>query len=410
MSPVRESFHFAILSLAGCCNSSGVILAKAENPISVSMVEPVGGHGGMGPYDSNLCRGLAGAGIDVALFTSDLSGFPATSTFSVRPVFRGVFGQDPPWRRGLRFLRGMGLMLLTSIKENRKICHLHFFVVGPLQLANVALARLFFRKVVITAHDVESFFTGLDTPGFPRLAYGLAHSVVAHNRVSKEELIRTMGLPQEKIRVIPAGNHLGSLPPLPTTLEARTRLDLPSRGPILLFFGQIKQVKGLDVLLEAMPAILAEHPDATLVIAGRPMRMDFQEYQDCIDRLGLGSHVVTHIRYIPDQDLPFYYQACDLVTLPYRRIYQSDVLLMAMSYGKAVVTSDIPGMTEMIEDGRTGFIFRSGDAADCARTVNLALGDPSLRQGVAQGGRQLMAQNYTWETIGSAMADLYRTL
>lgn len=292
----------------------------------------------------------------------------------------------------------------------RKIVHFHFFNVGPLETFNVLISRLTFRKIVITAHDVEAFVSHLDTPGLPRFAYGLAHAVIAHNQISRGALVERIGVAPAKIHVIPAGNHLDSISKVPTQKEARFRLGLPELGPILLFFGQIKQVKGLDLLLASMPAVLSKHPDATLVIAGRPWKMEFQEYQDQIDRLNISPNCITHIRYISDDDLPLYYQACDLVTLPYRKIYQSDVVLMAMSYGAPVVTSDIPGMIEIIEHNHTGFLFHSGDDKDLARVITEALEQPNSLESVAKQARKLLVDYYGWDKIGRTLASLYRSL
>jgi len=375
-----------------------------------SVIEPVGGHGGMNPYDFNLCRGLSSNGVDTALFTSDETIAPVTHEFIFRPVYRGIFGKVPNWRKAIRYAIGSITALVSSTLTGRRVCHFHFFGVRPTEFMNVVISRLLFRKVVITAHDVECFVTGHDTPGLPRRTYALAHAVIAHNQVSRIELERIMRLPPGRIHVIPAGNHLQSLPALPSQSSARTKLGLPAKGPCLLFFGQIKQVKGLDVLLDAMPAILARHPETTLVIAGNPQRLDFGVYRDQMAQLGIQDRCVTHIRYIPDEDLPYYYQACDLITLPYRKIYQSDVILMAMSCGKPVITSDIPGMLELISDDKTGYIFRSGDPDSLAARVCQALDNPGQRAEIAEAGRRLMDEKYDWTQIGKATAELYRSL
>ena len=383
-------------------------MSTPPEPIKASIIEPVGCHGGMNPYDFNLCHGLSTCGVAAALFTSDLTTAPG-EPLDAREVYQGAFGRDPVWLRAFRYVRGTFAALAASVSEGRRICHFHFFRVGLLELMNVTLARLLLRKVIITAHDVESFAKDEAVPGLPRFVYGMAHAVIAHNQISRQELLHKVGLPDHKIHVIPAGNHLAALSSLPSPEQARQALGLAAAGPFILFFGQIKEVKGLDLLLEAMPAILAAHPGATLVIAGRPWKMDFSSYQQQIERLGIGSHCVTHIRFIESAELPLYFQASDLIALPYRRIYQSDVALMAMSYGKAVVTSDIPGMTELIEDGCTGFTFCSGEPASLSATINKALASRELRDAVAERGQQLMSNNYSWSSICTTTAGVYRS-
>jgi len=379
-------------------------------PARAAIIEPVGGHGGMNHYDFSLCRALNEAGVDVALYTSDATTAPSERAFAFHPVYRGVFAGAPAWTRVLRYLRGTLLALAASVREERSVCHFHFFQVGPLELLNVVLARLLRRKVVITAHDVEAFVASRDVPGMPRAAYTLAHGVIAHNLTSRCALVDRMKLKGEKIIVIPQGNSMEAIPARSSATDARRALSLPTAGRILLFFGQIKEVKGLDLLLRAMPAILAEHPHTILVIAGRPWGTRFSDYQALIERLGIARSCVTRIHFIPDDDLPLFYQACDLVILPYRRIYQSAVLLMALGFGKAVLTSDIPGMTDIVSDGDTGFLFRSEDPEDLARAANRALSSPDTIAHVAERGHRLVVQRHAWGEIGRATARFYQSI
>lgn len=378
--------------------------------LNVAMIEPVGGHGGMDYYDFGLCGGLAAAGIDVVLHTCDETTIPDSARFAVRHTYSGIYGKAAAWRRGLRFVSGSVRAVFSAVREGRGIVHLHFFHVGVLALMNVLLARLAGRRVVITAHDVESFVSSLEVPFMSRLAYRLAHRVIAHNRISRDELTKRLHVPEGKIAIIPHGNYLHVLRPMPTVKDARARLGLPPHAKVLLFFGQIKEVKGLDVLLSAMPSVLQKHPDAVLLIAGKPWKTDFAKYQARIDELRINDACFAHIRYIHSEDVPLYYGAADLVVLPYRRIYQSGVVLMAMSYGKAVLASDIPGMLEVVCDGDTGFVFRAGDADDLAQRIDILFADSEASEDVARCGQRLMEEKYDWSVIGGQTKELYANL
>jgi glycosyltransferase involved in cell wall biosynthesis len=263
------------------------------------------------------------------------------------------------------------------------------------------------RRVVITAHDVEPFVVSLSTPTISRWAYQLAHCVIAHNQISRNELVERLGVEDAKIEVVPHGNYLHVLCPLPSQNIARKRLGVSSQAKVLLFFGQIKEVKGLDILLRAMPKMLAANPDVFLLIAGKPWKTDFDAYASMIRELAIEEHCLTHIRFIPDDEVPFFYAACDLVVLPYRRIYQSGVLLMAMSYGKAVLVSDIPGMKEVIEHGGNGFLFRSGEHGHLADVAIDILTDGELRHHAGQRALALMRAQYDWYAVGQRTAESY---
>jgi len=373
---------------------------------SVAIIEPVGGHGGMNYYDFGLCRGLVDAGITPTLHTCNETAITPGLPFAVALPYHRIYGPDPAWRRGLRFVRGSLRALVGARRAGNKLAHFHIFQVGVLELFNILVAKLLLMRVVITAHDVEAFRG--EWSAIKSWVYALADAVIAHNRVSQRELMRVLRVPEHKIHVIPHGNYLGYVGDVTPTVSARARLNLPSEAKVLLFFGQIKAVKGLDLLLDAMTAVKDVHPDVLLVIAGKMWGQEFAVYQAQIDRLGLAGRCVSHIRYVADDEVAAYYAAADLVVLPYRRIYQSGVILMAMSYGKPVLASDLDGMQEVIEDEVTGFLFPSADLHALATRLNTVLADPDAMRRVGAQGLALMRSGYGWDHIGRLTAQCYR--
>jgi glycosyltransferase involved in cell wall biosynthesis len=115
-----------------------------------------------------------------------------------------------------------------------------------------------------------------------------------------------------------------------------------------------------------------------------------------------------HIGYVPDDVASAYFAAADIVVLPYRHIYQSGVLLMAMSYARPVVVSDLPGMTEIVTDGENGYVFNSGSKDDLARALTHALIDEGGRSRIAAAALQYIREKHDWNHIGRTTAALYR--
>jgi len=362
----------------------------------------------MNYYDFGLCKGLVGAGVKPTLYTCDKTEVTSGLPFNVKITYRRIFGRDPAWRRGLRFLAGSVRALVGARLGRHSLAHFHVFQVGPLELFNILLAKLLLFRVVITAHDVEAFRG--EWSFIKSWVYGMADGVIAHNRVSQRELIRVLQVPEYKIHVIPHGNYLGRVGALTAAADARSQLLLPENATVLLFFGQIKEVKGLDLLLGALALVRQSIPEVRLLIAGKMWGKDFAVYQTQIDRLGLASHCISHIRYIAEVEVAAFYSAADLVVLPYKRIYQSGVILMAMSYGKPVLASDLDGMTEVIEDQVTGFLFRSEDVRDLADKLVAVLADKQAMKRVAEQGHDLMQARYGWDHVGRLTAECYRTV
>lgn len=387
-------------------------MKKFARNINARIIEPVGGHGGMNYYDIGLASGLSYAGVDVTLFTCDTNPPRSTDLFKVDTSFVGVYGKDPAWIRGLRYLRGLWRSLASrSAKGSVKVAHFHFFHVGPLELISVVLARALRHRVVVTAHDVEAFKEGLSIRWLVPFVYSLAHAVIAHNVTSAKEVALKLKVPSHKVHVIPHGNYLDSVGPLPSKSESRAALGIPiTDGPVVLFFGQIKEVKGLDVLIQGFADFCKAHRQAKLIIAGRVWKDDFSKYQEIIDRHHLNSNIQLNIRYISDKEVSSFYCAADLVILPYRRIYQSGVLLMAMSYGTPVLVSDLEAMREVVSDGVNGFLFPAGDSLGLSQALDGALKSEVKLSEVSTNALALMREVYGWRPIGSNVATLYRSL
>jgi glycosyltransferase involved in cell wall biosynthesis len=334
---------------------------------------------------------------------------PVLPGLSFHPIYKGIWGNANRWKRAALYLQGTVLALWDAIRADTRICHLHFFQGAPEELLVLCLAKLSGRRVVLTVHDVESF-AGHAPRGFIRRIYRLADRFVVHNQTSRSELISVLGIDPGEITVIAHGNYLDTLGRVPSASEARQTLGIPEQAKVVLFFGQIKEVKGLDLLLQATREVAARVPDVVLLIAGRPWKNHFSSYEQQINELGIAALCRLHIRFIADEEIGTFYAATDVVVLPYRRIYQSGVVLLAMSYGKAVLVSDLPGMTEIIRDRETGYTFTSGSAASLTKALEDVLSDELQRLSVAERGLSFVASYHDWTRIGAQTAELYESL
>lgn len=375
--------------------------------MKVSIIEPVGGHGGMNYYDFGLADGLASSGAEVTLYTCDKTVVPVSTRFAFKRPFREIYGKANKYLRGLRYISGLVEALFDSVLRGADVCHFHFFHFTGIEYISVLLARVVGRAVVVTVHDVESF-SGDSSSERASRTLRLASKIIVHNNVSAAEIISKVGVVAEKIEIIPHGNYLPYVDDSIAREDARSKLSIDVHRKVILFFGQIKEVKGLDLLLESFKEVVDQDQSVLLVIAGKVWKDDFSKYAAIIASKGLDRNVRLDVRYIPDAEAPLYYKAADVVVLPYRRIYQSGVLLMAMSYGRAVLVSDLPGMTEVVTSGETGFVFRSEDQKSLADTLITALADDRARDNVAAKGLQLMKDRYDWACIGSRTHSVYR--
>lgn len=359
-------------------------------------------------YDFSLCQGIVQAGAEATLYTCDKTTVSGDPGFPVKQAYQHIYGQGQAWVRGLRFAWGSLRALPAARLSGHQLAHFHFFHVGPLELFNVLLARMLGMRVVITAHDVDAFKEGISVPQFVRWVYRAARRVIAHSQVAKRELTQRLGIAEQKIDVIAHGNYVASIPAGITREMSRAHFGIAPAKRVLVFFGQIKDVKGLEVLLEGFALALRKDPSLHLLIGGRVWKTDFSKYQAIIDRHGMAQCCSLHIRYIPDDEVACFYRCADLVVLPYLRIYQSGVVLLAMSYGIPVLVSNIEGLLEAVDDEQTGFVFTGRDPQHLAQRIGDVFSSPSRAAQVAQAGLRRVTEHNDWGLLGEQTLACYR--
>jgi len=134
--------------------------------------------------------------------------------------------------------------------------------------------------------------------------------------------------------------------------EALARLHLEANRRYILFFGFIRDYKGLDILLEAMHAI---PEDVHLIIAGE-YYTDSKPYDALINQYNLSDRVHAFNRFIPDEEVKYFFCAADLVVQPYKHATQSGVTQIAYHFEVPMVVTNTGGLAEMVLDGQVGYV------------------------------------------------------
>ncbi|RMF29858.1 MAG: glycosyltransferase, partial [Chloroflexi bacterium] len=127
--------------------------------------------------------------------------------------------------------------------------------------------------------------------------------------------------------------------------DARERLGLPQDVPVLLFFGIVREYKGLRDLLKAMPKVRARLGEVKLVIAGEFWE-NKESYLGLIEGLGIRDSVVIEDRYIPNEEVALYFSAADVLVAPHRRMTGSGAVQMARGFGVPVIGLSSPRIRE----------------------------------------------------------------
>jgi glycosyltransferase involved in cell wall biosynthesis len=241
---------------------------------------------------------------------------------------------------------------------------------------------------------------------FQDVVYGrlhrLSHLTVAHSAFDKRRLIDEFGLDPDRVVVIPHGEYgfFERQDDRPERDAARRRLGLGLEDEVVLFFGYIREYKGLDLLFDAWPAVMEARPKARLVVAGDAGRLSArrrEQLRSLADRLG----AVHRFGYIPFSEVAGYFAAADAVAMPYRRVSQSGVLYLALSLGVPVVATEVGALPEVLTDGDSALLVPPESPAALAEALIRVLGDRKLKECLVGGGRSV-ADRHSWPSIAES--------
>jgi glycosyltransferase involved in cell wall biosynthesis len=219
---------------------------------------------------------------------------------------------------------------------------------------------------------------------------------------AEARLLGEMGLPAERVRVIPNGIDL-DFADVPEADAWRGRWP----RPLVMFIGQLKERKGWDVLLRAIPGVLANHPTASFVMATHSAAPP-PAFGRLVRDLGIGERV-TLLHRISDAERARLYRAADALCLPTRYEGFGLPVAEAMAAGCPVVVTRLPVIDEMVTDGHDGLLVPYDDPSATAGALNRLLADPALRHRLAANGRQTV-RRFAIDRVVATLLDTYHDL
>jgi glycosyltransferase involved in cell wall biosynthesis len=152
-----------------------------------------------------------------------------------------------------------------------------------------------------------------------------------------------------------------------TQQQAKDRLKLGGKN-VILFFGYVRKYKGLMNLLEAFPEIKQGVENAHLLIVGEYYD-DPGPYHEVIKKLGLQDNVTEVAEYVANEDVHLYFEAANVAVLPYNEATQSGILSIAYGFAKPVIVTNVGGLAELVDEGKTGFVVPPHDIEKLSAAV-----------------------------------------
>ena len=182
--------------------------------------------------------------------------------------------------------------------------------------------------------------------------------------------------------------------------DAESELGLAHGKKNILFFGLIREYKGLDILLEAFRNL---PNDYQLIVAGEPYG-SFEKYQKIIDSLPGKDRIFMDLRYIKDSEVSKYFSAADVAVLPYRSATQSGISSVSYHFEVPMIVTDVGGLKETIGDRGTGIVADECNPESICREILRYFSDPNIMRSCIENIRE-EKERLSWSTFARKLTD-----
>jgi len=239
-----------------------------------------------------------------------------------------------------------------------------------------------------------------------RLVNRLSDGWIVNSRAIADSLVEGVGARADRCYVVYNGIEQEKFASPLSGPEARAKLDLPAGCATVTMVARITPEKQHGMFLEMAAVVAARHPETRFLIVGGARDEELlKRLRNQADELGISQHV----RFLGwRSDIPDVLAATDISVLTSDYEGLSNSVVEAMCAGKPVISTDYPGVDEIVRDGVNGFVVPRRDATAMAEKVCLLLEDPPLRRQMGQAGRQIVREQFSVEAMTEKLLEVYR--
>lgn len=254
-------------------------------------------------------------------------------------------------------------------------------------ISKIAAKNLHTKSLVICdnviPHERRIFDFAFTKYFFSKVSYFICMS-----KTVLSELNSLFPLANAKLLFHPIYSNFGKTVP---KQEAKKKLNI-SADKVILFFGFIRNYKGLDLLIESLKIVLDEI-DVTLLIAGE-FYSDKEKYLDQIKQLEVEHKVIINSDFIPNDNVKYYFSAADVVVLPYKSATQSGIVQIANNFNKPVISTNVGGLGEIVKNGYNGYLVNP-DKIELASAIVKFYAEDNENEFVENVKKE--TEKYSWE-------------
>ena len=259
------------------------------------------------------------------------------------------------------------IKLLFFRRKGYKIIHVHWLYIFPFSIVMkwfYYFCKSLGIKIVWEMHNILPHNYSETDKGNSRWFYEKADAIIFHSEddINRSKEVFEINTDKPYV-VIPHGNFNESYENKFSKNRARQILGISDDKKVILCFGFLRKNRGYEYLIEATK----EMQNTVVVVAGKILEEDV--YKKLIEYEKKISNLRVFTRWIPDNEIQIYFNACDIVALPYTEITTSGVIPLAYAFSKPVVTTDIGGIRDVVNDN-TGILVPTRDAIALKKAID----------------------------------------
>jgi glycosyltransferase involved in cell wall biosynthesis len=363
--------------------------------------------GGLATFDELFCRSLCNEGHDAQIISYSLQYpgflFPGSTQYDTSGIvpqglkIHTLINSVNPfnWVKTARFIK----------KQKPDFLVVRFWIpfMGP---ALGTICRLINKKqtkvIAITDNVIPHEKRPGDTP-FAKYFINACDGFVTMSKAVMDDLNKFTNSSHKKFLLHPLYTSFGEKL---DKSEARKKLNISVSDKTVLFFGLIRQYKGLDLLLEAMADERIKNRSIKLLVAGE-FYEDKKMYLDIIEKHKLQDRVILYDAFIPNEDVKIYFSASDLLALPYKHATQSGVTQVAFHFEKPTIVTNVGGLSEIIPDKVCGYAVDSNSTAIANAIADYFDYNREAAMTVAMHEEK---KKYDWSIFSDRIVNLYQQI
>ena len=408
-----------------------------DTPLHIMVVEPRGS-GGMIHYAYQLCTALAHTGAKVSLVTSheyEMEKFPhnfavrkqmklwsPTETSPTEPAF-GRVGSVA--RKSYRAVRRVGRAVRLVIEWIRLTSYLiqakpDIVQFGKIEFPFEAIFLAILRRNGLILSQICHEFELREQGNNPlvtisnrmyRWVYESFSIIFFHGESNRRRFLSLFRAPPENLHLIQHGNEQlfrAVRSEMMSPEQMRKRYSIAADAPVVLFFGNLTPSKGLPDLLTAFSLVHQREDRARLVVVGKPLKfIDMEALKKLARELDISQSTIIDAQYLPMEDVGPLMEMARVVVYPYLNSTQSGALQVAYTFARPVIATNVGGLPEAVEDGKSGFIVPPSAPHELSDAIMKFIDNPALAREMGLYAEHLSKTRFSWDMIASDIMGIY---